>query len=78
MCLRGDALKRYKDIRLETEENKFRVYEDLEALRFGGVNVGVEEHRSGFPSVLIRIAGKPAYLTDILSIEKWWSGRVSG
>ena len=69
-------LKRPKDIRLDTEEHKVRVYEELEALRSSGGKVKVEEH-GGFPSALIRLNGEPAYLTDILSIEKWWSGRVT-
>ena len=67
-------LKRPKDIRLDTEENKVRVYEELEALRSSGVKVNVTEY-DGFPCVLIRLNGEPAYLTDILSIERWWSGR---
>ena len=67
-------LKRPKDIRLDTEENKVRVYEELEALRSSGVKVNVTEH-DGFPCVLIRLNGEPTYLTDNLSIERWWSGR---
>ena len=67
-------LKRPKDIRLDTEENKVRVYEELEALRSSGVKVNVTEY-DGFPCVLIRLNGEPTYLTDNLSIERWWSGR---
>ncbi len=72
---RGFGLKRPKDIRLNTEESKVRVYEELEALRVSGAKLSMEEHRSGFPSVLIRLNEEPAYLTDVLSVEKWWANR---
>jgi hypothetical protein len=69
-------LKRPKDIRLETEVNKVRVYDELEAVRSSGIKVNVEEY-DGFPCALILLNGEPAHLTDILSIEKSWSGRVT-
>ena len=71
----GCAGLKPKDIRLDPEESKVSVYEELERQRLAGIKIGDEEY-DDFPSVLIRVNDQPAYLTDVLSIERWWSGHA--
>jgi len=55
---------------MKSDEEKFAVYEKLEAEHHG--KIVMQEHSSGFPAVVISISGRRRYLTDCLSVEKWW------
>ena len=61
-----------KDIRLATDGEKAKVYEEVDRLYHQGVEVDVKEHDSGFPAVTLD-CGDLHYLTDCLSLEKWWA-----
>ena len=60
-----------KDIRPATDEEKDRVYEEVDRLYHQGNAVTVKEHRSGFPAVTLD-CGELHYLTDCISLEGWW------
>jgi len=59
-----------EDIRLLPEEEKFKIYETLEE-KFHG-KITCFEHNSGFPAIVVKISGRGKYITDCLSLEKWW------
>lgn len=60
-----------KDIRLQPDKEKEKVYEEIHALFLQGKKVQMEEHKSGFPAVTVDCEGIHI-LTDILSLEGWW------
>ena len=62
----------HKDILLDPDEDKERVYEQIHALYRQGKPVNVREHKSGFPAVTVDCEDIHI-LTDIISLEKWWS-----
>jgi hypothetical protein len=63
-------MAKFKDIMLESEEEKFAEYERIGVDAKG---VEVKEHRSGFPAITISYEEKGIYLkTDVLSLEKWF------
>jgi len=50
----GKALRlKYNDIRAETDEVKFKVYDEIDHLYQAGKDVAIEEHKSGFPAITI-------------------------
>jgi hypothetical protein len=59
-----------QDIRLSPDEDKIKVYEQVEALFCQGKRVQVKEHRSGFPAVTVDCE-EIHVLTDIISLEQW-------
>ena len=60
-----------KDIRLDPDEEKEKVYEKIHALFLQGKGVTVEEHKSGFPAVTMDCEDFHL-ITDIISLEQWW------
>lgn len=63
-----------KDIMLESDEEKEKVYEEIHALFLQGKNVQMKEHKSGFPAVTVDCEDIHI-LTDIISLEQWWGKR---
>ena len=64
---------RRKDIMLDSDEEKRKVYEEIHSLFLQGKHVKVKEHESGFPAVTVDCEDIHI-LTDIISLEQW-SGR---
>jgi len=60
-----------KDIMLDSDAEKEKVYEQVDALFLQGKAIKVKEHKSGFPAITID-AEDIHILTDILSLEQWW------
>ena len=63
---------RYKDIRLDPDEEKEKVYDQIHALYHQGKEARIREHKSGFPAVTVDCEGIHI-LTDIISLEQWWA-----
>ena len=63
---------RRKDILLESDEEKEKVYDQIQAYYLTGKPVSMKEHKSGFPAVTVDCEDIHI-LTDILSIEQWWA-----
>jgi len=61
-----------EDIRLKSDQEKERKYEEVDALFHKGREVTVKEHKSGFPAVTVD-CGDIHLLTDCLSLESWWA-----
>lgn len=61
----------HKDIMLDPDAEKEKVYEQVHALFLQGKEVKVREHKSGFPALTID-AEDIHILTDIFSLEQWW------
>lgn len=70
----GKTKLHYKDIRLESDEEKEKVYEEINALYLQGKMPEAKAHKSGFPAVIVD-CGDIHILTDILSLEQWWKGK---
>jgi hypothetical protein len=64
------------NIMAKPEEEKVKVYEEINRYFEAGEKVEMKEHRSGFPAVTVD-CGDIHILTDILSLETWWKGRKS-
>ena len=62
----------HRDILLDPDEDKERVYEQIHTLYRQRKSVNVREHKSGFPAVTVDCEDIHI-LTDIISLEKWWS-----
>jgi len=62
----------HKDMLLDPDEDKERVYEQIHTLYRQGKSVNVKEHESGFPAVTVDCEDIHI-LTDIISLEKWWA-----
>jgi len=62
----------YKDIRLDPDEEKEKVYCQLQAHYLTGKPVSMKVHKSGFPAVTVDCEDIHI-LTDILSVEQWWA-----
>jgi len=60
-----------KNIMMEPEQEKAKVYEEIDALFRQGKSVTIKEHKSGFPAVTVDCEDIHI-LTDIISLEKWW------
>ena len=63
---------KHKDIMLDPDEEKEKVYEQINALYLQGKPIKVRQHRSGFPAVTID-AEDIHILTDCISLEQWWA-----
>jgi len=63
---------RRKDMRLDPDEEKEKVYEQIHAHYLQGKSVRVKEHKSGFPAVTVDCEDIHI-LTDIISLEQWWA-----
>ncbi len=61
---------RHKDILLDADEEKGKVYEQINNLFLQGKYVKVKEHKSGFPAVTVDCEDIHI-LTDIISLEQW-------
>ena len=61
-----------KDIRSQPDEEKEKVYDEINGLYLQGKAITVREHKSGFPAVTVNTEGIHI-LTDILSLEQWWA-----
>ncbi len=61
-----------RDMLLDPDEDKERVYEQIHTLYRQGKSVNVREHESGFPAVTVDCEDIHI-LTDIISLEKWWA-----
>ncbi len=60
-----------KNIMMEPEQEKAKVYEEIDALFRQGKSVTIKEHKSGSPAVTMDCEDIHI-ITDILSLEKWW------
>jgi len=63
-----------QNVLLEPDQVKFQIYETIHAKWLAGATVRIEEDYSGFPAVKIDCE-EISVLTDILSLERWWSSR---
>jgi len=61
----------HKDMMLDPDTEKEKVYEQVDALFLQGKAIKVREHKSGFPAITID-AEDIHILTDIFSLEQWW------
>jgi hypothetical protein len=68
--LERGGMKR-KDIRLAADEEKQRIYEQIDELYRKGSKVSLKEHRSGFPAITVDCENIHI-LTDCLSLEQWY------
>ena len=68
---------RRKDIRLDSDEEKEKVYEQINDLYLQGKAVSVKEHKSGFPAVTVDCEDIHI-LTDCISLEQWWAKKKRG
>ena len=59
------------DIRGASDEEKYKHYEEVDALYRQGKEVKRQQHKSGFPAVTVD-CGDIHLLTDCLSLEDWW------
>ena len=57
-------------IMLKPDEEKEKIYDQIEALYNQGKKPKVKQHRSGFPAVTVDCEDIHI-LTDILSLEEW-------
>jgi len=55
----------------QPEEEKAKVYEQIDALYRQGKSVTLKEHKSGFPAVTVDCEDIHI-ITDIISLERWW------
>ena len=60
-----------RDTRLDPDEEKEKLYEQIDALYRQGKVVTLKEHKSGFPAVTVDCEDIHI-LTDIISLERWW------
>ena len=76
MADKAKKIKR-KDIGLAPDEEKERIYEQIDELYQKGSKVSVKEHRSGFPAVTVDCEDIHI-LTDCLSLELWYNTKRKG
>ena len=62
----------WKDIRLESDEEKEKVYDQINDLYLQAKPITVREHKSGFPAVTVDTEGIHI-ITDCISLEQWWA-----
>lgn len=60
-----------KDIMMESDEEKEKVYDQINDLYLQGKAIKVREHSSGFPAVTVD-AEDIHIITDCISLEQWW------
>ena len=61
-----------KDIRSDPDEEKEKVYDQIDERYLQGKPITVKEHKSGFPAVSVDCEGIHI-ITDIISLERWWA-----
>jgi len=64
-------MRKRENIMLKTDEEKEKIYEQIDHLYRQGKKVIIKEHKSGFPAISIDCEDI-SVITDILSLEKWW------
>ena len=62
----------YRNIMLEPDEKKEKVYEQINALYLQAKPIKVKEHKSGFPTVTVDCEDIHI-ITDCISLEQWWA-----
>lgn len=65
------------DLRDQSDEEKERIYEQIDELYRKGSKVSVKEHRSGFPAITVDCEDIHI-LTDCLSLEVWYKTKRKG
>ncbi len=61
----------HKDIMLDPDEEKEKIYEGIHELYLQGKTVKIRERKSGFPAVDVDCEDIHI-ITDIISLEQWW------
>ncbi len=61
-----------EDIRLNHDDEKEKVYDQIHAHYLEGKVLKVREHKSGFPAVTVDCEDIHI-LTDVISLEEWWA-----
>jgi len=61
-----------KDIRQDPDEEKEKVYDQINERYLQAKPITVREHKSGFPAVSVDCEGIHI-ITDIISLERWWA-----
>ena len=62
---------RRKDIMMSSDEEKEKVYEEINDLYLQRKTGKIREHKSGFPAVSVDCEDIHI-ITDIISLEQWW------
>ena len=65
------------DIRAASDEEKYKYYEEVDALYKQGKKVKVREHKDGFPTVTVDCENIHL-LTDILTLEEFHRKKRQG
>lgn len=60
-----------KDMLMESDEEKEKVYDQIHDLYLQGKAIKLREHGSGFPAVTVDCEDIHI-ITDILTLETWW------
>ena len=64
-----------KDLRLETEEEKEKIYDHIRTLFLQGEPIKLQVHKSGFPAVTVDCYN--IHITsDWSNIEAWWLMKI--
>jgi hypothetical protein len=63
-----------KDIMLAADEEKHKIYEQIDELYRKGSKVSLKEHRSGFLAITVDCEDIHI-LTDCLSLELWYKAQ---
>ncbi len=63
---------RRKDIMMESDEEKEKVYDQIHDLYLQGKAIKLREHGSGFPAVTVDCEDIHI-ITDCISLEQWWA-----
>jgi len=64
-------MRKRENIMLKPDEEKEKIYEQINKKFQEGKKVIIKEHKSGFPAISIDCEDI-CVITDILSLEKWW------
>ncbi len=59
---------------LLSNKEKYTVYDEIKE-KYDDSSVSLKEEESGFPDVSINVEGEPSYITDAISVEKWYAKR---
>lgn len=60
-----------KDILMESDEEKEKVYDQIHDLYLQGKAIKLREHGSGFPAVTVDCEDIHI-ITDVLTLATWW------
>ena len=61
-----------KDIRQDPDEEKGKVYDQINERYLQAKPITVREHKSGFPAVSVDCEDIHI-ITDTISLERWWA-----